>query len=449
METRQRESGANGGGLREITDLSAYRAVAAQAKYPVGAMLISQTLAGPVTAAVLSRTLGAQHYGEFTVILTIAGLSQLLAAFPVETGLAKFLAEARQEQPEEVRAWYTAGLAVRLCAGLLGLLAAIVTAGWLSRAYHVGDQSWAIVMAAVSLCLLTPLATTLLACVQGMEQPARWSTGNLLNALVVFALTVAGARAFGAVGQQGLFEYLAMGSLAAAVVGGVLARRALGFLLPGGVARRHFRVLLAFLLPMWIVPLAGFATKIILRSVLAVKCGPAPVGQFEIALTLLVHMGTIYHACMIVFIPAWTRLYVSRQGAELLRSLSQARGALLGAAIVYGGALVLGGHWLVPAIFGRDQAGAVPAVRVMGLTMPIMIAGWVASATNVVSNRTKNIGMANVIWFSLAIPLGLLLTPSLGAFGTALAWMGAYAVFAWFYIWSARPFFQEVEGWNE
>jgi O-antigen/teichoic acid export membrane protein len=435
--------------LRELTDPSAYRAVAAQAKYPVAAMLVSQTLAGPVTAAVLSRTLGSDRYGEFTLILTtIAGYSQLIAAFPVETGLAKFLAEARQQRPEEVRAWYAAGLCVRLAAGVLGLLVAVVTAGWLSRAYGLPEQAGAVVVAAISACLLTPLAMTLLACVQGMEQPARWSTGNLVNSVVVFALIFLGARAFGGIGQRGIFAYIALGWLAATVVCAVLARRALGFLLPARPRRKHLRVLLPYLLPMWIVPLAGFATRIILRSVLAAKCGRAPVGQFEIALTLLIHMGAIYQACMIVFIPVWTRLYVSRQGEELLRSTAQARGALLGVAMVYGAILVVGGRWLVPAIFGEDQVGAVPAVAVMGLTMPIMIAGWVASATNVVSNRTRNIGVANVIWFSLAIPLGIALTPSLGSLGTALAWMGAYCVFAWYYVSRARPFFREVEGWK-
>lgn len=454
METRTRNAVATRPAgpvrrlLREVTDPSAYGAVAAQARYPVAAMLISQTLAGPVTAAVLSRALGAQHYGEFTVILTIAGIPLLIAGFPVETGLAKFLAEARQKQPEEVRAWQAAGLSVRLSTGLLGLCVALITAGRLSRAYGLDNQGGAVVMAALSLCVLMPLATTLMACVQGMEQPARWSTGSLLTAGAVAVPTFAGAHAFGVLGQRGLFGGIALGWLAATCACAVLARRALGFLLPGRPRWEHLRVLLPFLLPMWIVPLAAFATRTILRSYLAVECGPIPVGQFEIALTLLVHMGTIYHACMIVFIPAWTRLYVGHQGAELQHSLRQVRGALLGAAVVYGGGLVLGGHWLVPAIFGRDQAAAIPAVRVMGLTMPVMIAGWVASATNVVSNRTPNIGMANVIWFLLAIPLGIALTPALGALGTALGWLGAYLVFAWFYISRARPFYREVEGWT-
>jgi O-antigen/teichoic acid export membrane protein len=121
---------------------------------------------------------------------------------------------------------------------------------------------------------------------------------------------------------------------------------------------------------------------------------------------------------------------------------------LLGIAFSYGGLLVVTGQWVVPGVFGADQAGAVPAARVMGFIMPIMISGWVASATNVVSDRTRNVGMANVIWFSLVVPLGVVLIPALHALGGALAWAGAYCVFAWFYISRARPFFREVEAWR-
>jgi O-antigen/teichoic acid export membrane protein len=433
----------------EITDWAAYRQVAAQTRHPVGAMLVSQTLMSFGVAATLSRSLGARHYGEYAVIITVAGLFQLIAAFPVESGLAKFLAEARQERPEEVRAYYAAGLLLRLAAGLIAMALGLFTARWLSGLYGISGMARPVVVASLSLCVLTPIASFFLACVQGMEQPARWATGNLLNSLLVVPLTVVGAMAFRTGGQSGLFACIAAGWLAAAVICACLARRSLGFLLPTRSRWSHVGELVPFLLPIWIVPLVGFGTRTLLKSYLAVKCGAVPVGQFEIALTLLVHMGMIYQACMIVFIPAWTRLYAGRQGAQLLRSIAQARGALLGAAVLYGSVLVFAGQWVVPALFGRDQMGAVPAARVMGLTMPLMISGWVASSTNVVSNRTRNIGMANVIWFTIAIPLGVVLTPSLGALGTALAWCGAYCVFAWFYVSRARPFFREAEGWRE
>jgi len=205
------------------------------------------------------------------------------------------------------------------------------------------------------------------------------------------------------------------------------------------------------------VPLAGFGARTIMKLLVASKWGATSLGYFEISLSLLGHLAVVYQACNIVLLPEWARLYAAaRQGAhpggaaeasELLTSLARARGVLLGIAVVYGAALVFGGQWVVPAIFGRDQAGAVPVVRVIGLVMPVMIAGWVASITNVVSNRTRNIGWANVVWFSVGVPLSLLLIPALGALGAAFSWLGAYLVFAWYYISRARPFYHEVEGW--
>ncbi len=434
--------------LREIGDARAYREVAAQTKYPVGAMLISQTLLIPGMTIALSRILGARAYGEYAVILIIAGLFQLIAAFPVEQGVARFIAESRQERPEEVRAYYTAGLSLRLAAGLLALMVAAVSAHWLCRDFGIGDQTAAVLLASLSFCLLLPVGQFFLACVQGAEQPSRWATGNLLSSFLAFPLALLGASLLASRGQVMLLACIALGWAAAAIGCGVLARRALGFLAPGPWQWSHVRRLVLFLLPMWIVPVAGFGARTIIGWYLANKAGPVAVGQFDIATKLLMHLGTVYQACMIVFMPAWTRLYAARNASSLLHSIGQARGVLLGVACTYGAALAVTGQWVVPGVFGADQAGAVPATRVMGFIMPIMISGWVASSTNVVSDRTRNVGMANVIWFSLVVPLGLLFIPALHALGGALAWAGAYCVFAWFYISRARPFFREVEAWR-
>ena len=432
--------------LREVTDIASYRAVASQVKYPVGAMLISQTVLTFGLAAVLSRLLGARAFGEYAVVITIAGVFQLVAAFPVEQGIPKFLAEARQHGREEIGAYYAAGLWTRLAAGSAALLLAVALSGWLGRAYRVPGLTGAILVAALFLCLLMPISLYFLACIQGMERPRRWATGSLVSALLVFPLAVVGALGFARWGHPGLLGCLAVGWLLAAGVCAALARGALGFLW-AGLSYRHLARLIPFLLPVWLVPLFGFGSKTIAKSYLALACGPVPVGQFEIALTLLLHMGMIHQACMIVLLPAWARLYARREGAALLRSVAQARGALIGAAIAYGAVLAVGGHWVVPAVFGPEQSGAVPAVRAIGVAMPLMISGWVASATNIVSDRTVNIGKANIVWFSLAMPVSILLIPRLGAFGAAVGWLVAYAVFAWFYISRARPFFREIASW--
>jgi O-antigen/teichoic acid export membrane protein len=304
-----------------------------------------------------------------------------------------------------------------------------------------------VVLGSLSLCLLAPISLYYLACIQGMERPRRWATGSVLSALLVFGLAVVGALGFGRWGHGGLLALIAAGWAVAAAVCVMLARGALGFLW-SRTDWQYVRELIRFLLPVWLIPLLSFGSRTILKSYLAVKQGPVPVGQLEIALTLLLHLGTVYHACMIVFVPAWARLYARRDGAALLRSISQVRGALLGVAVVYGGVLALGGQWVVPAIFGADQAGAVPAARIIGLVMPVMIGGWVASVTNILSNRTRIMGQANIIWFCIAVPVALAAIPSLGAAGGSVSFLAAYMVFTWFYISRARPFFGEIAAWE-
>jgi O-antigen/teichoic acid export membrane protein len=411
-------------------------------------MLISQTVLGFGVVAVLSRLLGAEAFGEYAVILTVASVFQLIAAFPVESGIPKFLAEANQQSRSEVKAYYAAGLLTRLAASLLALLVAGALARQLSGLYHIPHLTGAVLFASLYLCLLAPIASYHMACIQGMERPRRWATANVLTSLLIFPLALIGALGFSRWGQGGLMVLLAAGWLLAAAVAALLARGALGFLWSFADWSR-LRLLVMFLLPMWVVPLFGFIARTVVRSWLAVKWGPVPLGQLEIALTLLAHLGTVYQASMIVLLPAWTRRYARQEGAALLQSYSTARGLLIGVAVVYGATLVFAGQWIVPAIFGREQVGAVPIARIIGLTMPVMIAGWVASTTNVIANRTATIAHANLIWFLLVVAIGLVLIPPLGAMGAALAWLGAYCVFSWFYISRARPFFREVERWTD
>ena len=461
--------------LREMTDQRAYRSLAARVKYPVAAMLISQTLLTFGATAVLARALGQEGFGHYALVLTITGIFQLIAAFPVESGTPKFLAEARSTaagaEPAgsgphpSVRAYYAAGLWCRLTASVLALAVCAVAAKPVTAAYHASALGGPVMLSALALCAVAPLSAFFMSCIQGMEQARRWSTGNLLTAAAVFPLLLTGSLGLRTWGLQGLMLCILVGWLVAVVITGLLARRALGFLWPAADPRAQLRQLVPFLLPISIVPLAGFGARTVMKLLVASRWGTISLGHFEIALSLLGHLAVVYQACNIVLLPEWARLYaVARQGsvrledhasprqageqaAELLASLARARGVLVGIAIVYGGVLVFAGQWVVPAVFGAEQAGAVPVVRVIGLVMPAMIAGWVASTTNVVSNRTRNIGWANVVWFSVAMPVGVVLIPGLGALGAALAWLAAYLVFAWYYISRARPFFHEVEAW--
>ncbi|MDH4179503.1 MAG: oligosaccharide flippase family protein [Armatimonadota bacterium] len=415
-------------------------------KYPVGAMLVAQTVLTFGLTAVLSRLLGSRSFGEYAVILTIAGIFRLLASFPVEMGIPKFIAEGRHEGIEQVKSHYAAGIWTRLTASFIALAVAGLLGPWLSRLYGISGMASAVFVASVGLCLLGPLSFFFLSCIQGLERPVKWSTASLISSLAVFPFAAVGAAGFARWGQFGMLLWIASGWLLAVFICAWYARRELGFLW-GRLDIARIRILIPFLFPLWMGGLVSFGAHTILKSYLAVKCGPIPVGQFEIGITLLFHMGTIHQAFMIVFLPAWARRYAARDGADLLRSFAQARGVLAGIATVYGLVLALAGHWVVPAIFGPEQAGAVPTVRMMGLVMPLMILSWVSSVTYVVGNRTGFAGRANLLWFCIVVPTGFLLIPSLGSFGAAIAFLLAYIAFTWYCVTRARPFFREAERW--
>ena len=436
------------GVLRDALSPAAYRAVASHAKYPVGAVLVSYALLSFGLTATLSQLLGSRRFGEFAVVVTITGIFRLLASFSVESGVPKFIAESAQSSQGEMRAYYAAGLATRVSGGLISLLLAAAFARWVAARYGVPHLSRSVVACALYLCVVSPIASFFLACIQGREQPGRWSTATLVNASLVFPAGVIGAVGFPRWGLQGLFLCIAAGWLAAAISSTLFARRAMGF--TWALAdRRHLSVLVPFLLPLWVGELISIGSHIILKSYLAVTSGPVSVGQFEIAIALLFQVGTLYQAIMIVFLPTWARLYATQQGATLLESFSRTRGVVVGMASFFGLTLALAGQWIVPLIFGHDQAGAVPAVRVMGLVMPLTFLSWVTLSTYVISNRTAVSARANILWFVIVVPAGLLLIPRLGSLGGSVAFLIGYIVFNWYVLTRARPFFARLHGWAE
>jgi hypothetical protein len=91
----------------------------------------------------------------------------------------------------------------------------------------------------------------------------------------------------------------------------------------------------------------------------------------------------------------------------------------------------------------------VPAVRVMGLVMPLLVVSWLTNVTYVIDGRTGYVGRANLLWFAVVVPLGVLLIPGLGSLGAALAFLAAYVVFAWYCLSRARPFFAQARRWAE
>jgi O-antigen/teichoic acid export membrane protein len=85
----------------------------------------------------------------------------------------------------------------------------------------------------------------------------------------------------------------------------------------------------------------------------------------------------------------------------------------------------------------------------MGLVMPLTFLSWVTLSTYVISNRTAVSARANILWFVIVVPAGLLLIPRLGSLGGSVAFLIGYIVFNWYVLTRARPFFARLHGWAD
>ncbi|GAA4267302.1 oligosaccharide flippase family protein [Frondihabitans peucedani] len=366
-------------------------------------------LAALATAPVMAHALGASGRGEVAAATAPLLLATSLAAFGIPSAITHFLAKhpvLRQR------------LAGRAALALVGAgLAVLVVVASLSGSLSGGDASVQRLVLIASLALVPSLLGMLLQAIAAGEQ--RWN----LVAAERFVTAAARLAAFVLLGTAGRLDVTwSVVILAASPVLGALVY--LPMLVRGGISAAVVdadripslgaRDLLGYGVRIWIGSVAGVLLLRLDQALIGPLAGVEVLGLYAVAATVADLPLVINSAVRDVLFSAQS---AKADDGSLARAARLS--TLFVTAVCVGLAAIL--PWALPVLFGADFTAAVPVCWVLlaGLILsnPGSIAGVGLSAVGRPGLRSLALSAACLVNVALVI----LLTPSFGALGAALA----------------------------
>lgn len=376
----------------------------------------AQIVGMALTVVLVPRLFGAEDYGRFSFVLSLAFIGQILGDFGTLDVMGKFVPGM---PPAEAARLYGRHLAFKIPVGLVcGAVttgAALLLAGWMRL-------DWALL---VGLSVFLHIAGWVpYHFALGLNRVGVWMTEQAWRQWAMLVLLLA------------LLPLLGLtGALLALLLMEVI------FLLLGLWAVRGYWRAAEFRLDLpYLAPYLRFGAGFFLANLTAValyRSGPllvesltgqpAQTGYFNLALGLflLVYVTTGQFAQSLI--PALSDFYRRGEGDSLRRWLNNfvRWGWLLGwlAVILVWAAA----RWAVPLVFGRDFGPAEAAFRVISLGLPLAALLWAGNVTATASGRGRakfGASLAGLVLFGAA-SAGLI--PGWGAAGAAASLVLAVA----------------------
>jgi len=366
----------------------------------------------------LTRTLGRERYGLFSLAFTVHRIPVQLARNGLPHAIVKFVSHHHALGDEAgQRASAHAGVAISAVAG--GVLGATLfaLAPWLAE--HVYQQPGLVLplrILAVSV-MVWPTAECLLAVLQGVRDITPMV---VIDALCIPALLAGGSwlvvRAWRTPAAAAAVYSGAMAMLLIAAAVAVALRVLRGT--SGGRVRDIMRPLLLFALPLMVMELSQFGLSGLDVVLLGHLLSPAEVGTYAGAMPIsnLVPFGLV--AVRVVFSPTIAMLHARgrREAMRRIVVLSTAVGTMVGMAIF--GLIVCFDEPLMH-LLGRDFAAGAPVLLILSVGWLVNTAAGAVGLLLVMTDRPWIVAIDNVI-FAVVMAAGLLvLVPAGGLLAAA------------------------------
>ena len=390
-----------------MTAIAAPRRVVAN-MFAKGTSFLVEKGAQFVLVVIAGRALGTAGFGRFSFASNLA----VVLAFASDLGLTIWTTRALSRSPEQAAAVLGTGLRLRLKAALPVMLALCGTA------LAVDDRGYAIALLALGAAYLARgLCDHARAAFRAHERLGDEGKLNAAIAVLAAAGGILGLTAGG--GLPGLALGVMVGSLAGSGYGFILLGRNYGPWAgpadPALVPR-----MLREAAPFW---LAGAFTLIYARAdvfLLEPLSSYAEVGAYRAAGQLVEVVKQVPVLLMTATFPQLARAFQESR-TDLARVERALAGLLIGGGVVLGAILAAAADPIVDLLFGPAFARAVPALRVLALSVPLAFVNCGVLHFFVARDR----GALNLA-FAAAMVLvnsgaNLLLDGRLGALGAASA----------------------------
>jgi PST family polysaccharide transporter len=379
----------------------------------VGALLVTL-----VTSVVVVRSLGPQQYGELSYLLAVTGLLAPLAQF----GISGLVARALLERPDDERAVLRAAMLLRLAGCALALAAGFVY--WLVFEERGSDRWMLLVLLAAQFATVFQVSEFWFQVRFKAARLVPWRTGvTLVAAMLKIGVAFATGSATWVAAVFAL-EYLMVGAASF-----VALRRSAGPATLPGLApdlTRWFASRSPWLLA------SGIAEAIYLRIDIVLLERLRGVGEAGIY-AVAARLSEIWYVVPVTLMGAVFPLLWQRRADpdDYQRSLQGGLDLLCGLALVLAVLVQAFGMPLVHWLFGSRFDAAVPVLQIhiwagLFVFMRALLSRWL-----LVEELLRFSLVTHLAGAVMNVVLNLVLIPSYGPVGAAVATVVSYACAGW------------------
>jgi len=372
---------------------------------------------------VMARLLGKTFYGGVVLSTTVVGIAGTVGGLGIGGGLSRKLPRYEDDIAKArgvVRASFTIGLVGRTLAALALIVSAPLVA---TRLFNDPDIAILIQISAVGLPIGTLAGLSL-----GTTRSLRDARPNVLvqqilnpvtKIVLISALLVAGFGAVGAVTGTVLSKALG------AVVAVYLAYRLLPFSLRGP-AERMYREMLEFSVPLMLssgmVLVIGQTDTFLLGAFLA----SGEVGVYNIAFNLQEAGYYFLYPVSFLLPPVITRLQTNERSDEIRRTYQIATKWMSLTTLPLFLLVFLFPEVVINVSFGSEYLAGSTALRVLMLAPLVSVFLGANGKTLVALGHNKTNMYVNGVTAALNVSLNLVLIPTIGILGAAIASVGSF-----------------------
>lgn len=380
--------------------------------YGLGAVVAKGV--GFLLLPVFTRVFSPAEYGAIEMLSTIAGFLSAVLAMGMDSAQSFYFFQRKDDGRPAQAQLITAILQWRLSWGVVIVVAACVASPLINAAFFDGRLGWQYFAAAFCSALFTQLMSQSVEVFRLLYRPWPYVLVTLAQSLAAAALTLVLVLVF----DQGVLGYFVgslAASIAAAVVGWILAREYLDF---SRLQSQWWPRLMRFGAPLVPASVAMYVMNTSDRWFIQHYHGDAALGVYAVGAKIAFVMALAIETFRKAWWPIAMDAMHSDDGPQTFRSIARLFMGMGVAAVVY---LTFLSPWLVSGFTAPAFHGAWPVVGVLAWQSLFYGFYLVASAGIWKSERTT---LSMVIMFGAAVlNLGLnwLLVPLFGGMGAAAA----------------------------
>lgn len=388
----------------------------------MGAFAIAQVavrLVGLGVVVVTARVLTNHEFGSYSVALALSSMLSM----PVESGMGGYLVREGTQSPARL------GIVLGHVTSLQTLtgVAAVAGAALLGSLLHYDHETLMTTILLTVAAVAVVITRSQMAVLVSLKRSREYAAFSSLQALVLAVLTVLAALVGG--GPVGIGVAALATSALSLVAAQVLLRRhwTLKVTFQRGGMRDTFRVSVAYSASKLGNALLTYVDAVMVQAIR----GNGAAAEYSAAYRLMAALGMvplIYGDSLSQ--PAARLAKTDRAGLAKVFNRSTSQLFILGVPVALGGFLL--GEPLMTTVFGERYAGAAPAASLLLLTLVVTFPRQAVVVCALAVGLERRVVIAYGVTIFVNVAANLVLIPSYGPTGAAIAMVMSVPVFGFF-----------------